>query len=341
MKWPTQSIGELSRVVTKGTTPTTLGRPFVNSGITFVKAEALNGDSSLEAGGFAFIDDETHEILKRSQLQENDVLVTIAGANVGKCGYVKSHHLPANTNQAVGIVRVDSERANPRFIYYFFKLPATSSLCQTVGAQAAQPNVNLTILKSFTVPTPDKETQDNIASILSAYDDLIENNLRRMGLLEEAARQLYREWFVRLRFPGHERVKITNGLPEGWERKTLTSVVEVQSGFAFKSSTYLESGTYRIVTIKNVHDGDFIPEVDSFIENVPEAMPPHCHLTTGDILLSLTGNIGRTCFVVGDKYLLNQRVAKLVPQQNSSRAFTYFTFREESVQKQVVIAVRS
>ena len=70
--------------------------------------------------------------------------------------------------------------------------------------------------------------QQRIADILSAYDDLIENNRRRMALLEEAARQLYREWFVRLRFPGHEHTRITNGVPEGWERKTLGDVCEIR-----------------------------------------------------------------------------------------------------------------
>ena len=198
-----------------------------DNGVNFIKAEALNGDSSLDRAGFAFVSESTHEKLKRSILAEGDILVTIAGAQVGRCGIVRAEHLPANTNQAVGIIRVLRERANPRFVYYFLKNPQTFRMCQGIGGQAAQPNINLTVLKGFDLPLPDLQNQDAIVGVLSAYDDLIENNRRRIALLEEAARLLYREWFVHFRFPAHEHIKITNGLPEGWERRTLGDVVEV------------------------------------------------------------------------------------------------------------------
>ncbi|MEI6493293.1 MAG: restriction endonuclease subunit S [Verrucomicrobiota bacterium] len=225
MKWEEVELADIAHVVTKGTTPTTMGRQFTDSGVNYIKAEALNGDFSLESQSFSFIDDETHNLLKRSILQEEDILVTIAGAQVGKCGYVRGEHLPANTNQAVGIVRVNKQKADSRFIYYYFKQPSTFSLCQTLGAaQAAQPNVNLTVLKGFKIPLPSRTEQARIAETLSAYDDLMENNSRRMALLEESARLLYREWFVRLRFPSYEHARITNGIPEGWNRKTLGDI---------------------------------------------------------------------------------------------------------------------
>src|SRR5207248_7176452 len=88
------------------------------------------------------------------------------------------------------------------------------------------PHINLGILKDFKITLPEIDCQQRAADILSAYDDLIENNRRRMSLLEEAARQLYREWFVRLRFPGHEHTRIANGVPEGWQRQTLAEVCE-------------------------------------------------------------------------------------------------------------------
>ena len=227
MRRKVSKIDEITEVVTKGTTPTTYGMPFTDSGVNFIKAEALNGDSSLDRAGFAFVSESTHEKLKRSILAEGDILVTIAGAQVGRCGIVRAEHLPANTNQAVGIIRVLRERANPRFIYYFFKNPQTFRMCQGIGGQAAQPNINLTVLKGFDLPLPDLQNQDAIVGVLSAYDDLIENNRRRIALLEEAARLLYREWFVHLRFPGHESVKITDGIPEAWERMPASDVFEV------------------------------------------------------------------------------------------------------------------
>ena len=113
------TLREISTSITKGTTPTTMGRPFVEEGINFIKAEALNGDTSLERSGFAFIDEGTHRLLQRSILEENDVLVTIAGANTGRCGFVREIDLPANTNQAVGIVRINHESADPRADWKF------------------------------------------------------------------------------------------------------------------------------------------------------------------------------------------------------------------------------
>ena len=230
MSWASAKIGDIAEVVTKGTTPTTYGMPFTDSGVNFIKAEALNGDTSLDRSGFTFVSESTHEKLKRSILNEHDVLLTIAGAQVGRCGFVRAEHLPANTNQAVGIVRVKREYAHPAFVYYYFKNPLTFQKFQGLGGQAAQPNINLTMLKGVELPLPDIRTQDAIVKILSAYDDLIETNRRRIALLEEAARLLYREWFVHFRFPGHEHVPLTDGLPEGWERQAASAVMDVHSG---------------------------------------------------------------------------------------------------------------
>ncbi len=288
MKWKLKALAEITHVVTKGTTPTTMGRPFTSSGINFIKAEALNGDSSLDSQSFAFIDDETHEALLRSKLEASDVLVTIAGASVGRCGFVKPEYAPANTNQAVGIVRVDKQKANPRFVYFFFKQPGTFALCQSLGAaQAAQPNVTLAALRGLQIPYPTIPEQNRIAEILSAYDDLIDNNRRRMGLLEKAARLLYEEWFVRLRFPGHEHTPITNGIPQGWERKKLIELCEsVDYG-------YTASADQEAIGPKFLRITDIVPE---FID---WASVPYCsieddrlakfRLVEGDIVVARTG----------------------------------------------------
>lgn len=227
----TTTIGEISTVVTKGTTPTTLGMAFTDYGIHFVKAEALNGDSGLDKSGFSYIDNETHEILRRSILEEDDILVTIAGAQIGKCGYVTPEILPANTNQAVGIVRVNQTKAIPRFVYYFFKQPNTFQTIQSIGCgQAAQPNLNLSNLKNIRLLLPPLHQQKKISELLFAYDFLIEKNRRRMALLEESARLLYREWFVRLRFPGHEHTRVVDSVPKGWQRGCVADFYQTASG---------------------------------------------------------------------------------------------------------------
>ena len=223
MSWPKLRVGDISTVVTKGTTPTKT-QGFADIGVNFIKAEALNGDSALDPKGIFHISDEVNQKLKRSILQEDDVLLTIAGVQIGKCGIVRSSHLPGNTNQAVGIIRVERSKADPRYVYYWFKQPHTFAFVQGLNAQAAQPNINLSMLKNIEIPILPVPLQGRIASILSAYDDLIENNRRRIQLLEQAARLLYKEWFVHFRFPGHEHVKIRNGVPEGWEKKALGEI---------------------------------------------------------------------------------------------------------------------
>lgn len=115
-----------------------------------------------------------------------------------------------------------------------------------------------------------------------------------------------------------------DGVPEGWEKKKIKDLVDLKSGYAFKSSAFVGEGKYKIVTIKNVKDGVFDGDNVSYLNTLPEKMPSHCLLKTGDILLSLTGNVGRVCMVIGDNYLLNQRVAKL---ESKFPAFTYCLFR--------------
>lgn len=127
----------------------------------------------------------------------------------------------------------DEDKADTRFIKYLFDALLQKQFKQfTQGA--AQDNLSQEKLLSIKFPVPDVTTQHRIADILSAYDDLIENNRRRIDLLEQSARMLYKEWFVSLRFPGHEHVKVKDGVPQGWERKSLVEIIEFKNGKAIE-----------------------------------------------------------------------------------------------------------
>mgnify|MGYP000423692756 CR=1 FL=1 len=229
----------------------------------------------------------------------------------------------------MALIRVDERKADYKFLYYYFYSTAWRSVIQEHTVTGATVDrIPLVSFPDFLVELPDLPTQRRIASILSAYDDLIENNRRQIKLLEEAAQRLYREWFVELRFPGHESVKVVDGVPEGWMKGTVDNIVKLLSGYPFKSSEYVSSGKYRLITIKNVKDGEFSPDNVDYIDQLPDKVPSHCILTEGDILLSLTGNIGRVCIVNGYNYLLNQRVAKL---QTLHPAYAYCMFRSKEM----------
>ena len=217
---------------------------------------------------------------------------------------------------------------DPIFLYFWIKSENVYNALYNIAIGSAQKALTIAAIKGYEIPLPPLQTQHRIATILSRYDSLIENYQKQIKLLEEAAQRLYKEWFINLHFPGHENTNIIDGVPEGWEKKNVNSIIELQSGFAFKSSTFDDNGTYKIVTIKNVKDGAFDGDNVSKIVAIPDKMPKHCILADGDILLSLTGNVGRVCIVNGKSYLLNQRVAKLATDY---KAFTYCLFRSRDM----------
>ncbi len=182
---------------------------------------------------------------------------------------------------------------------------------QQISKGTTQDNLSLGKICRVKLRVPDYDTQVKVASILSTYDTAIENNNKRIRLLEQMAENLYKEWFVRFRFPGYEDVEFENGIPKGWKVGRLSDILTLQSGYAFKSENFVEKGEYKIVTIKNVQHKIFDGNNVSYLDSIPVKMPKYCALHTGDLLLSLTGNVGRVCRVVGENYLLNQRVAKI------------------------------
>jgi type I restriction enzyme S subunit len=250
-------------------------------------------------------------------------VVTGRYGTIGQVFYIKHDFWPLNTSLYIKDFKGNSKK----FISYFLKI----YLSANQNAAGAVPGVNRNHLHKILISLPSLTIQRKIAAILSAYDDLIENNNRRIAILEKMAEELYREWFVRLRFPGHEKVKIIKGVPEGWEVKRISEIVDFLSGYSFKSETYVQLGNFGIVTIKNVQDGLFITECTDFINDPPSNMKNHCYLETGDLLMSLTGNVGRLCHVIGRNYLLNQRVAKIVAIEKYSSQFVYYSFRNSSM----------
>ena len=133
---------------------------------------------------------------------------------------------------------LDESKCYPKFIYYQLRSEHIGRWLEKVSIGATMPSLNTGLLSGIEMVLPPIEIQKQIAGILSAYDDLIENNQKQIKLLEEAAQRLYKEWFVDLRFPGHENTKIVDGVPEGWNEKTLSQVADVIMGQSPKSEFY-------------------------------------------------------------------------------------------------------
>ncbi|MDR3168601.1 MAG: restriction endonuclease subunit S [Candidatus Peribacteria bacterium] len=127
------------------------------------------------------------------------------------------------------------------------------------------------------------------------------------------------------------KYQVGDELPEGRRVGKIKDFVDILSGFAFKSSDFVKNGTFRLITIANVQDGAFIETTKDGLDIIPDKMPEYCKLKTSDILLSLTGNVGRICLVIGKNYLLNQRVAKLQPKVEQDFAYVYLFFRQPAI----------
>lgn len=158
-------------------------------------------------------------------IAKNDLLFarqSLVASGAGKCSIVREVKEPTTFESHLIRVRLDTTKAVPLFYYYYFKSPL--SPMKTIVTICAQAGIRGSDLATLSVECPDLPTQRRIASILSAYDDLIENNRRQIKLLAEAAQRLYREWFVELRFPGHEGVKVMDGVPEGWMKGTFDDI---------------------------------------------------------------------------------------------------------------------
>lgn len=243
-------------------------------------------------------------------------------------------------NQRLGKITVKrADLVSPEFTFWLFNSYSVRGQIKGSATGSTVRHTSPSRIYEVSVELPPPPTQRKIASILSAYDDLIENNTRRIGILEEMAQAIYREWFVNFRFPGHENVKLVDSplgqIPEGWEVGVVNDLLKLLSGFAFKSKTFNDDGGYKVVTIKHVHDGEFQTNSMSLLDSPPDRMPAHCHLETADVLMSLTGNIGRTCLVFGENFLLNQRVAKLHPHRPQDRPLVYWMFRSPDTRQRL------
>ena len=154
--WEVKRIKQISRVISKGTTPSTVGKEIIDKGeIRFLKAENIyEGKISLTPE--FFIDEETNKILKRSELKENDILFVIAGATIGKVAIVQKEHCPANTNQAISFIRLYDD-INYKFVYYWLNSPKLQENMWLYAVQSAQPNLSMENLGNFYILYPNKE----------------------------------------------------------------------------------------------------------------------------------------------------------------------------------------
>ena len=233
---------------------------------------------------------------------------------------------------------VNDKLADAFYLYSYLSQLDLSNL----DSGSTLPSMTKSAYESIVVKLPDLNIQKAVANILFNLRKKLEINNQINQELEAMAKTLYDYWFVQFDFPdqngkpykssGGKMVynpELKREIPEGWGVTKLNEVVDLISGYPFSSNDYVTSGKYKLYTIKNVQDGYTVDKVDNYLDFLPSNMSDECQLRRGDLIMSLTGNVGRVGMVYEDYVLLNQRVLKLNPINKTHKSFIYSFFRSD------------
>jgi len=203
--------------------------PKTTTGIPFVTISDITNTNQFDFSNTMFVPQEYYDNLdSRRKPQIDDILYSVVGS-FGIPVYMREDARFV-FQRHIAILRPDKEKVEPKFLYYTMLNRDFYMKADAAAIGAAQRTVSLTALRNMEINLPPGDVQRKIADILSHYDNLLENNQKQIKLLEEAAQRLYKEWFVDLRFPGHETTPIVDGVPEGWKRHFLSEIIEYEIG---------------------------------------------------------------------------------------------------------------
>ncbi|HCU5560920.1 TPA: restriction endonuclease subunit S, partial [Escherichia coli] len=228
MSWQSEPLSALTLKIGSGSTPRGGDSVYISEGTTLIRSQNVY-NNEFSTDGLVYIDEKTAEKMKGVSVEKEDVLVNITGDSVARCCLVHDAVLPARVNQHVAILRTNPKKLLPHFLAFYMVSPfMQAKMLSWAGTGGTRKALTKGMLEGFEIPLPPVDVQDKIVQKIKTYNDLIENNRRRIQLLEESARLLYQEWFVHLRFPGHKQVKITDGVPEGWSKEPLENLLVLQ-----------------------------------------------------------------------------------------------------------------
>ena len=287
---------------------------FIDEGIPVVKVTDFT-DDSVNTNSLNYIDENLANDKAQYQLKVDDSVVQTVGSwpnnpasVVGKTIKVPSSLDGALLNQNAVILR-PKDMLDKNFLFYLLKSDMFKGyIINTAQGAANQASITLDSIFRFPFYRPSSEIQQKIAAILLSYDDLIENNKRRIAILEKMAEEIYREWFVRFRFPNYQNTEFEKGIPKGWEVKKLPEIADITYGFPFQANRFNELGMgkpiIRIRNIPNSNTNDFTDEVvnEKYLVN------------TGDFIVGMDGEFHMNHWYGEEAYLV-QRVCKIIAKE--------------------------
>lgn len=288
--------------------------PKSTNGIPFITISCLDPDGGKpDFASAARVPREYYDSLPSNRrAQPNDVLISV----VGSLGipYLVAEGDEFVFQRHIAILRPGTG-VLPEYLYYLLKSPSTFHYIDSVAQGAAQRTLTLAQLRAMEVEIPPLQVQRDVVARLKPYDTLIENSRKQIALLEEAAQRLYKEWFVDLHFPGYEKTKFIDGLPDGWKRISMLDLGDYLNGYAFKPADHFREG-FPIIKIKELKDGVSSDTPRNNGLNVPAKYLIH----SGDIIFSWSATLVAKIWM-GEDALINQHLFKVAPKQEFSSEY--------------------
>ena len=319
--------------------------PKSDSGVPFITISNITGQNKLSFENTMFVPESYYNGLNENKkAQKGDILYSVVGS-FGKPVYIDFDKKMV-FQRHIAILR-PKRNVNARFIYYTMLNPQFYKLVDKLAIGCSQRTVTLDTLRNIEISLPDKDIQDKTVEVLSLINRKINENCKINDNLEQQAKLLYDYWFTQFDFPdengkpycssGGKMVwneQLKRNIPENWAVVPLSTVFNFKSGFPFSSDLYVTKGRYKLLTIKNVQDNGINLDVDNHINDIPSNVPDYCFLKANDILMSLTGNVGRIGIMYDYGCLLNQRVALAKPVNEDLNSFVYFLLKSDMIRKQ-------
>ena len=328
-EWKKVKLGEISQTIQTGPFGSQLHQSdYSVIGIPVVMPKDIIA-GNIEEASIARVEQHHIDRLSRHMISYGDILYARRG-DVGKCAFTKQNQEGWLCGTGCLRVTINPDMANPKFVFFQLQKQETIGWITNHAIGSTMLNLNTTILSNAPVEIPSLRIQNRIVEILSRYDSLIENYQNQIKLLKEAAQRLYKEWFIDLRFPGHENTKIVDGVPEGWEKKPALDFFEMSIGKTppRTQKQWFTKGSNGIpwVSISDMKDTMFVQETAEELtqdacENYNIKVIPK-----GTILLSFKLTVGRVAFAGAD-VCTNEAIAHFQKEGDEWKAYTLMYLR--------------
>lgn len=297
--------------------------PKAQQGIPFVTISNINSMNQLDFSDTMFVPKEYYQSLdEKRKVRKGDILYSVVGS-FGIPVLIKEER-PFVFQRHIAILRPKEDIVDSGFLFYTMLNRDFYAKADAVAIGAAQRTVSLGSLRNIKIDVPSLESQKHIADILSAYDDLIENNQKQIKLLEEAAQRLYKEWFVDLRFPGHENTKIVDGVPEGWNECTVESFGTVITGKTPPTSNkeYYTNGKVPFVTIPDMHNVVYPLKTEKRLTIEGAQTQKNKYIPPNSVMISCIGTVGLVS-IATEVCQTNQQINSIILNNEDDLYFFY------------------